>query len=507
MSARLLRNSILGSLSGLCPLIASFVSGVIVARTLGVDAVGTIAFSIWMVLTAVTIADLGIPISLARFLPELLVKHQQSEAAALVAGLFRIFLIATFVAATLLTTLTPWVTSSSGITTTTAWMLTVAWFILQAFNYFYFSYLRGNQLFRRTAWIAIVSAILQIGGVATGAWAAQLPGALLGYMAGSIVPAVLCATLWKKADRVPNELVKRVAVNATYLWLYNILAIFVWARIELFFLSLFFNSEIVGLFSIGLSLSTLAAQVPAFFALSLLPFFTEQYATRQFHALRANYETAMRVMAFIALPIALGLAAIAGVIVPLIYGSAFAAAVPPATILLASAAVPALSTVGSAVIYGMGRNRFFLISISAAAAIMIVTGFTVIPWFGLIGAALARMATQIFLVMLFIWYMDRRLNCPTPLKHLALIMLSASLCAAVAFALVHLIESPYSLVVAIPMAAFVYLACIRALGALPRDDTEKLKKAFGGLPTPIGPSAVFVLDLLARNPPAKNRPK
>jgi O-antigen/teichoic acid export membrane protein len=130
MSARLLRNSILGSLSGLCPLIASFVSGVIVARTLGVDAVGTIAFSIWMVLTAVTIADLGIPISLARFLPELLVKHQQSEAAALVAGLFRIFLIATFVAATLLTTLTPWVTSSSGITTTTAWMLTVAWFVL-----------------------------------------------------------------------------------------------------------------------------------------------------------------------------------------------------------------------------------------------------------------------------------------------------------------------------------------------------------------------------------------
>jgi hypothetical protein len=86
-------------------------------------------------------------------------------------------------------------------------------------------------------------------------------------------------------------------------------------------------------------------------------------------------------------------------------------------------------------------------------------------------------------------------------------MLSAFLCAAVAFAIVHFIGSPYSLVAAIPITAFVYLACIRALGALPRDDTEKLKRAFGGLPTPIGPSATFVLDLLARNPPAKKRPK
>jgi O-antigen/teichoic acid export membrane protein len=212
-------------------------------------------------------------------------------------------------------------------------------------------------------------------------------------------------------------------------------------------------------------------------------------------------------MAFIAFPVAFGLAAIAEVIVPLIYGGAFAPAVPAATILLASAAVPALSTVASAVLYGMGRNRFFLIAISAAAAIMIVSGITVIPRFGLIGAAVVRMATQILLVILFVWYINRRLGYPTPLKHLALIVLSALLCAAVAFALVHHIDSPYSLVAAIPLAAFVYLACVRALGALPREDVEKLKRAFNGLPAPIGLPAVFVLGLLVKNPRLDNRAK
>jgi O-antigen/teichoic acid export membrane protein len=171
--------------------------------------------------------------------------------------------------------------------------------------------------------------------------------------------------------------------------------------------------------------------------------------------------------------------------------------VPAATVLVAGAAVAALSTVGSAVIYGMERNRFFLVSISIAAAAMIVMGFSVVPWFGLMGAAFARLATQVFLVALFIWYMHRRLACPTPLKDLGLIFVSAFLCAIVAFGLVQLIRSPYSLIAAIPAAAITYFVFIRALHALPKGDIEKLERAFSGLPAPISRPAIMFLRFLA----------
>lgn len=149
------------------------------------------------------------------------------------------------------------------------------------------------------------------------------------------------------------------------------------------------------------------------------------------------------------------------------------------------------------VIYAVERARFFLYAGLASAVLMIVAAITIIPSFGLIGAASSRAAIQIAVSLLSFWYISRRLGCPIPYGSLLRLTLAATLCALAARAAIVLMEGRLELPVAVLVGGLVYVASVRLLGGLPRADAERLRRAALSIaPRPLVPMAGSVCHIV-----------
>jgi len=71
MSNGIIANSIVNALAGFMLLITGFASAIITARLLGPEANGIIAFSLWLVVSGASIAELGSSIMLLKMMPQL----------------------------------------------------------------------------------------------------------------------------------------------------------------------------------------------------------------------------------------------------------------------------------------------------------------------------------------------------------------------------------------------------------------------------------------------------
>ncbi len=67
----LLSKTAWSALASLLNTVGSFVSGIVVARTLGPTVVGTLAYIVWLVSIANVLTNLGLQSSLTRYLAEL----------------------------------------------------------------------------------------------------------------------------------------------------------------------------------------------------------------------------------------------------------------------------------------------------------------------------------------------------------------------------------------------------------------------------------------------------
>src|SRR5262245_51730651 len=71
MSNGIIANSVMNAAAGMLLLLTGFASSIITARMLGPEANGIIAFSLWLVVTGASIAELGSSITLLKTLPQL----------------------------------------------------------------------------------------------------------------------------------------------------------------------------------------------------------------------------------------------------------------------------------------------------------------------------------------------------------------------------------------------------------------------------------------------------
>jgi O-antigen/teichoic acid export membrane protein len=264
-----------------------------------------------------------------------------------------------------------------------------------------------------------------------------------------------------------------------------------------FFLNRSAGSTAVGLFTVGLTLANLASQGPMLLTTGLLPYFAQNFGRGALAELREAYAVATRVVAFLVFPACFGMAAVLPVLLPMLYGQAFADAVPAATILVLAAGIGSTASVGSSVVMAVDRSDFIFLSGLIAALLSVAAGFTAIPAFGLIGAAWARAAIQVSAVAFGTWFVFYRLRLSLPFRDLAKLLLAAALSGAAARACLLLVPSTMSLLVALPAGAAVYIVSIRLLRALPAGDINRLRGMIRPLPAPFRAIAELGLRALA----------
>jgi O-antigen/teichoic acid export membrane protein len=496
------RNTFLGFISGAAVALAGFIAGTIATRVLGPEGIGVYAYGIWCLLVAGAIADLGIGLVLQRFIPNLRADGRRDEANGLIGATARVSALATVVVGLLLMVWLYWpggaaMTVPSQTPRIILTALVLAAFIVKQMADVYLAYLKGEQRFGELAKLSSVSALVRLVVTVLGAWLFGVAGAVAGYIAASVLPASRTWQLIRKKPSVGQGLRRHVLRFALTGWSVGVIGILVWGRSEIAFLEHYAGLSTVGLFAAASMLTDMAVLLPPLFLSALLPYLSEQHGLGAHEQMHRLYRAMTGLVALVVIPSCIGLAAIAPVCVPMLFGADFADAVPAATVLLIAAAISSLGTTTTDLIYSTGRIAALLLSNAVGLVGTIVLGFVVIPRFGLMGAAWSRAAVQVLVVALETWYATRWLGFTLPFRALGAITLAGVIQGAVANVLCTCVGGVTSLVLAIPVAAVVYVVALRALRALPMVDPELIDTAVRHAPRQVRRGVLWILKLVS----------
>jgi O-antigen/teichoic acid export membrane protein len=486
------KNSMLGALAGGAIALASFFSSIAVARALGVRETGSVAYVIWLVWMIVPIVDLGLSSAVGRFLPFLRGSGQYGVAEHLERNLARRLAISAFAAA-ICAIMLVWLYGdqsiaeflSGGVATGASMPLVVLTILLvvgQALTTYIYARLRGRQEFGMAARIAGVSLLLQVFAVIVGSLLFGITGALAGYAAGMLLPSVVCLSTMFGSASIDRTLSRRVTSFALFCWGANVTSAFVWSRIELFFLERYWGMDSVAMFAVALALTQLAIQGPMLLTSAVLASLAEKRGRDDLDGMRKQFAAAVRLLAALVLPICLGTAAIIPELLPALYGGKFAAAVPAAIILVSVAALSVLSTVATSLVQALERSDFIFASSLCGAACALAAGFLLIPEFGVMGAAFARVAIQILMIGLGCWFVVLRLGFAIPVLAVLKLCAAALASAAAASVCIKIIGHPSSIPLAIAVGGAVYLVGLRVVNAVEPGDVAFLTNLTRSLP-------------------------
>lgn len=496
MTERFARNTAYSTAAGLIMSLGRFATTVAMARVLGVEATGVAAFALWLISLTCAITSLGVYPTLTRYLPELKSANDAASLARLllvpyggVACLAAVLFVASYEADLFgLAARSPIVLGQASIA------LVIALYLVQSLATFGLGYLVGQQRFRRFAVISAISNILQLLIVVVGGLAWGVNGALLGYLAGWLPLALVCAGLLGGKPRAPEQVRSRLFRFSMFSWASTLANELVWARLEMAFLGHFWGSGAVGLYSVGFTLASLATQGPLLLTGGLLPYFAEAIGSNRHERARARLQTAMRLVAFFVLPMCFGISTMIPKLLPMLYGESFSGGVVPAMVLVSSAGIGANIVVPLAFINGMERSDFLFALNITGAAISFVLGFIFVSTFGIMGAAFARAVVQIYVVIVSLWFLRSRLSCKLPLLHLGLLGVSALASAASALLVSTQLQGLVGLLLSVAIAVIVYLLLVRWTKAIPDEDIESLEILFAH-----GPPALQRVASLALN--------
>ena len=501
---KLARNTLHASIAGAMVAIGNFLAAIIVARMLGPSGAGNVALAIWIVGTAVTLCDLGLPLTVARFVLELTARNQMQDAEHFAGAFFAPVLATTLFGVALCAVLffvhTPLLEAIPALPfddqPNWIWAALAALFTLQAIGNYGLAQMRGLQRFDLAARLASLSLVLQLVGVAVGGAWFGAPGALVGYGGGAALMAVYALAGVRINASIDPDLRRRAWSFSVASWGVGLIAAIVWSRTEIAFLSHWRGPHEAGLYAVANTLALMATQAPLLMTGGLLAHFAEQWALGARAALDESVASALRFMAFLIFPACFGMAAIAPVLAPLLFGPAFAEASSAATLLVAGQAFGALSTVTSALLFAIERNGFLVKIGLVGAGALLACGFFIVPAFGLMGAVGARVLIQFALVAAAFVYISRSLGFAIPWRSLALIMLAASGSALAARATIMWLPDVFGLLLAIGVGIVVFVGLARLFRALPAADIRRLVAIFRKLPSWLSPVVAPLVQFL-----------
>ena len=183
-------------------------------------------------------------------------------------------------------------------------------------------------------------------------------------------------------------------------WTIALIGSLVFGRTQILFLEHYTGLAAVGLFTAAVTVAEITAQLPPLLLSALLPRFSEQHGLQAHENMQRLYRTMTSLIAMVIVPLCLTLAAVAPVLLPLVFGADFADAVPAASVLLICAAISSLGGTTLYLILSVGKTGLLLISNAVGLAGTVALGFLLIPRFGLMGAAWSRGTIQVIVIVL-----------------------------------------------------------------------------------------------------------
>lgn len=471
------------SLASVCGMSGRLIAQVIIARMLGPDGVGRVAYVVWLVEITNLFCSFGLPRSLTRYLAELNGQGQHEQARFFSNWVFIRYLTLILFGSAFLAALL--IFSSDNITSYLVIITLIILFCVHSLRSIYTADLVGRQRFNLLACINIIATVLLVAGVTIGGYIWGVMGVLIGYIIGAILPAALSFTMVRcRSPKIffAQTFRLRVWKFTFFAWLATLSSAFTWSRMEIYFIERYWGMHEVAMFTVGLTFTVMAQRAATIFCGALMAHFSGLVGNDNKTLIQRHFTTATKLTAFIVVPVAFVGSAIMPALLPTFFGPEFKAAVPNAMVLMVTAAL-AFSTIGSSLIYAKERSNFIALGGGVGAFFSIAGGFLIISQFGAWGAAWSRLFVQVAMIALGTWYIVNRLSFSFPFKSLGKIIVAAVISSISAWWIIEFLHNPYvALIIAVPSGIIIYLVSIRLFRIFKMEEIAQFKKLTARLP-------------------------
>ena len=183
--------------------------------------------------------------------------------------------------------------------------------------------------------------------------------------------------------------------------LHMLLGLFIYNS-DLIFLRMFRDSEHVGYYAAAYTLISLVCNLGISYGMSLTPALTRLVPGSE--AERAQYHTALAQVFAMTLPIAVGGWLLAGPIIDFAFGAQYDASILALQILIWSVPLSIFRNVPWAALIARNREDLLLRSVVIGALVNVLLNVTLIPLYGIVGAAVASVITESMVGIIMLSY-------------------------------------------------------------------------------------------------------
>ncbi|HEX77191.1 MAG TPA: flippase [Dehalococcoidia bacterium] len=191
---------------------------------------------------------------------------------------------------------------------------------------------------------------------------------------------------------------------------FGLMAIFltIYFQIDSVMLSVMKGDAVVGWYNAAYQLVLALMFIPAAFIGSLYPLLSRYFKSSK-DSLRITYEKSFKYLLILAIPLGIGTTLVADKVIALLYGAGFANSVIALQILVWAVSLIFLTSLAGHTMASIDKQWISVRNMGIGALLNIILNLLLIPPYSYIGAAVATVATELTIFVLYYHYLQRHL--------------------------------------------------------------------------------------------------
>ncbi|MFH0918773.1 MAG: oligosaccharide flippase family protein [Fibrobacterota bacterium] len=245
----------------------------------------------------------------------------------------------------------------------------------------------------------------------------------------------------------------------------------VWDKSENFFLGRFCTSAQIGYYNLAYNVAQRFMNVlPSTFWRVLFPAMSEYFGSKDHEKIKRLFYLSSRYIAFFSFPVGVAGIVLAFPMIQFFYGREYLGAKYALQIMFFCSIFSSLSKPGSAILYGTERQGFILKYGMVLAAVNIGLDLLVIRAYGALGAACCYGVVTIAGAMGGLIYTCRTVGLQYPFRSVTKIIFSSLIMGITMELIVRQKAELFGFIVAIPVGMITYFVCSAVLGSFEEED-------------------------------------
>ncbi len=478
---RLIKNSVLNILNSFVTMAVTFITSIVVARTLKPEMYGIFNLILWVTGISTWAIGMGLVQAVTKYIAEYTGRGQSEEISSIVIFVLKIEIILSVICTIILVFFKTRIadyffTPNEAFYFLIAFIGLVPGIVTAVFS----SAIEGIQKFEYFTYFHLIVTPL--------AFAAKLIVLYMGYRIDGLLIVTLIFSFLNtfffywilKREGISFNIFRHPIRKQTRseILRYNfsvssILVVdkIVWDKSENYFLGRYCSAAQIGYYNLAFNVTQRFMSVlPTTFWRVLFPAMSEYFGSGDKDKIKRIYYIASRYLAFFSFPVGVAGIILSYPMLKFLYGYDYTAAKYPLQIIFLCSIFSSLATPGSAVIYGIGKQGFIFRYGIVLAVVNILLDILLIKKYGAIGAATCYGIVTIAGSVGGLIFLYRKVGLVYPFKSVSKIIFSTILMGVSIQMVIGHRSEMMSFILSIPVGIFVYFISSVVLGSFEEED-------------------------------------